>query len=105
MNNLLTCITCGSQFDMDISEMEMYKSKAYDNPPKRCRMCRGSQKAIMSAGKQEKVMYTAVCDQCGQETQLPFKPKGAKPVYCRACFENKKKEESQKKVFPDECSD
>ena len=27
-----------------------------------------------------------VCDQCGTPTQVPFKPTGGRPVYCRSCF-------------------
>lgn len=31
-------------------------------------------------------MHDAVCDNCGQPCQLPFRPTGDKPVYCRDCF-------------------
>jgi len=31
-------------------------------------------------------MYDAVCSDCGQATQVPFKPDPARPVYCRDCF-------------------
>lgn len=31
-------------------------------------------------------MYEAVCSNCGKECQIPFKPTGEKPVYCRDCF-------------------
>jgi len=27
-----------------------------------------------------------VCTQCGKETQVPFQPRGDKPVYCSDCF-------------------
>lgn len=32
-------------------------------------------------------MYDAICSKCGKSCQLPFKPRGDKPVYCSACFE------------------
>ena len=32
-------------------------------------------------------MVKAICDECGQECELPFKPTGEKPVYCSSCFE------------------
>ncbi len=35
-------------------------------------------------------MFQTVCDGCGDECEVPFKPNGRKPVYCRSCF---KKEE------------
>lgn len=37
--------------------------------------------------KQE--MYTAVCDECGKNCEVPFKPTGSKPVFCSECFEKK----------------
>ena len=30
--------------------------------------------------------YDAICNNCGKECQLPFKPTGERPVYCRECF-------------------
>lgn len=32
-------------------------------------------------------MVRAICDKCGRECELPFKPTGDKPVYCSDCFE------------------
>lgn len=32
-------------------------------------------------------MYEVICDGCGCTTQVPFQPKGDRPVYCRECFE------------------
>jgi CxxC-x17-CxxC domain-containing protein len=32
--------------------------------------------------------FTAVCADCGKEAQLPFKPRGDRPVYCSDCFRN-----------------
>lgn len=31
-------------------------------------------------------MHNAICSNCGKECQVPFKPTGEKPVYCRECF-------------------
>lgn len=31
-------------------------------------------------------MHDAVCDRCGKACQLPFRPNGSKPVFCRDCF-------------------
>ena len=35
-------------------------------------------------------MHDAVCADCGQQTQVPFKPSGDRPVYCRDCFQKHK---------------
>jgi CxxC-x17-CxxC domain-containing protein len=34
----------------------------------------------------QRQFYDAVCAECGQATQVPFKPTGSKPVLCRSCF-------------------
>lgn len=33
-----------------------------------------------------KKMYKADCANCGTVTEVPFRPNGMKPVYCRDCF-------------------
>ncbi|MDH3501953.1 MAG: hypothetical protein OEL69_05555 [Nitrosopumilus sp.] len=38
-------------------------------------------------------MFTATCGDCGNECQIPFKPKDDRPVYCRECFQNHKPQE------------
>ncbi len=36
-------------------------------------------------------MHKAVCADCGKECEVPFKPSGDRPVYCRDCFQKHKK--------------
>jgi CxxC-x17-CxxC domain-containing protein len=43
----------------------------------------GFEKKVKSSGFE---LYTAVCDKCGMNCDLPFKPTNNKPVYCRSCF-------------------
>ncbi len=31
-------------------------------------------------------MHEVVCDKCGKECEVPFKPTSSKPVYCSDCF-------------------
>ena len=31
-------------------------------------------------------MHKAKCADCGQECEVPFKPAGDRPVYCRDCY-------------------
>jgi len=40
----------------------------------------------------EREMFDAKCADCGNECQIPFKPKDDRPVYCRECFQNHKPE-------------
>jgi len=36
-------------------------------------------------------MHKAVCAECKQECEVPFKPTEGKPVYCRECFAKRRK--------------
>ena len=38
-------------------------------------------------GREDRQMFSAICDKCGAECELPFRPTGDKPVYCSNCFE------------------
>lgn len=35
-------------------------------------------------------MYDVVCFDCGKDTQIPFKPSGDRPVYCKECFSKRR---------------
>lgn len=37
----------------------------------------------------DKRMFDAVCDECKNNCQVPFQPRGDKPIYCSNCFGNK----------------
>ena len=43
----------------------------------------------------EKEMFKAVCDECGQECEVPFKPSNDKPIFCSTCFSKKNEGRSQ----------
>ena len=34
-------------------------------------------------------LFDAVCDECGKNCQVPFRPSGDKPIYCSDCFEKR----------------
>lgn len=36
-------------------------------------------------------MFKATCADCGAETEVPFKPSGDRPVYCRECWQKHRK--------------
>jgi CxxC-x17-CxxC domain-containing protein len=37
-------------------------------------------------GSGKPTLHAAVCDECGQDCQVPFKPSGDKPIYCSDCY-------------------
>lgn len=34
----------------------------------------------------QKPLFKAKCEKCGDACEVPFRPNGSKPVYCKACF-------------------
>ncbi|MEK0325624.1 MAG: CxxC-x17-CxxC domain-containing protein [Nitrosopumilus sp.] len=35
-------------------------------------------------------MHKITCSECGKEAEVPFKPSGDRPVYCKDCFSKKR---------------
>jgi len=42
----------------------------------------------------KRMMYKIICADCKKESDIPFKPKGDRPVYCRECFARRKADNS-----------
>lgn len=40
--------------------------------------------------QQGRQLYSVKCASCGKQTEVPFKPSGDRPVYCRDCYMQKK---------------
>ena len=102
----IACRDCGTDFVFTAGEQEFYAQKGFTNEPTRCPSCRQSRKAsgggrggygerdsygsrgggggYSSGGSRE--MHTTTCASCGKEAQVPFVPRGDKPVYCSNCF-------------------
>ena len=103
----LTCRDCGQQFTFTAGEQEFYQSRGLMNEPGRCPECRQARKqggggggGYSSSGggggggggrsydRAPREMFPATCSNCGKETQVPFQPRGDRPVYCSDCFES-----------------
>ncbi|WP_161820761.1 zinc-ribbon domain containing protein [Sporotomaculum syntrophicum] len=91
----LNCKDCGADFVFTASEQQFYADKGFANEPGRCPECRAARKAANnrgggnSYGRERRQMFDAVCSACGKETQVPFQPRGDKPVYCRDCYRSR----------------
>ena len=48
---------------------------------------RGGDYRRRDSGSRE--MHRAVCDECGNNCEVPFKPTRGKPIYCNNCFKGK----------------
>jgi CxxC-x17-CxxC domain-containing protein len=114
----LTCRDCGREFVFTSGEQQFYQTRGLMNEPGRCPECRRARKSGGGGGggygadaggggyggggggyggggygggggqRQRREMFPAVCSSCGKDTQVPFQPRGDKPVYCSDCFES-----------------
>lgn len=95
----LTCVDCGTEFIFSADDQEFHASRGFTNEPKRCPDCRRARKAARgdsgggggygggSYSPGPRQMYPAKCAACGRDTEVPFQPRGDRPVYCRDCFQ------------------
>lgn len=44
------------------------------------------------SGSGPREMHKTTCGECNKECEVPFKPRGDRPVYCRDCFSRRKNE-------------
>ncbi|MFN3431897.1 MAG: CxxC-x17-CxxC domain-containing protein [Candidatus Sericytochromatia bacterium] len=98
----LVCADCNSNFTFTGSEQDFFAQKGF-SAPRRCKPCRDAAKAAkgQSGGgygggsrggdsygaRPAREMHDVICGGCGVQTQVPFKPSGDRPVYCRECFQ------------------
>ena len=96
----LTCVDCNATFPFTASEQEFFAAKGFTNKPSRCPDCRAARKAqrgggnaggrggggYAGGGREQRQMFQATCSNCGNVAEVPFQPRGDKPVYCRECF-------------------
>ena len=109
----LTCRDCGEAFTFTAGEQEFYAQKGFSNEPTRCPNCRQARKQSRGSGdsyggsrggyssgggygddyrsdRGQREMHTATCASCGRPAQVPFVPRGDKPVYCSDCFQSQR---------------
>lgn len=88
----LICEECNNEFIFSVKDQEFFAEKGFTNEPKRCIECRvrrrRDRKSSQDGGQRrdERRLYEIICDQCGEKAEVPFKPSGTRPVYCRKCF-------------------
>ena len=96
----LQCADCGATFTFSGEEQEFFATKGYTNEPKRCPNCRQARKTTRNGSQggysgsssggyrssTSRQMFPATCAQCGKATEVPFEPRGDRPVYCSQCY-------------------
>jgi CxxC-x17-CxxC domain-containing protein len=105
----LTCTDCGAEFVFTSGEQQFFATKGFQNKPNRCPDCRTARKNARQSGGNggggytggggrggsgggygAREMYSVTCSSCGQQAEVPFQPRGDKPVYCRDCFQSQR---------------
>ncbi len=101
LDKALICRECGTSFTFTAREQTFYASRGLSNEPGRCPACRSARKAGSTpfgdgyvhygpfasfGGRTPRQMHPTVCANCDQMTEVPFLPKGDRPVYCSDCF-------------------
>ena len=85
----LQCSDCGATFTFSVEDQEFFQKKGFTNEPKRCPSCRQAKKAERYGNNNcgaRRQMFPATCAECGKDTEVPFEPRGDKPVYCSDCY-------------------
>lgn len=91
----LMCVDCNSAFDWTAGEQAYFAEQGFTNVPKRCKPCRnarrgqqGTEGLARPAPEQREWQkeFEVVCDKCGADATVPFKPRRGQPVYCKPCF-------------------
>jgi len=102
VDRTMTCVDCGVEFIHSAADQEYYLQKGFTSEPKRCASCRAYRRSTRDGGGDPAVgsprdfdraddrgsreYFVAVCSSCGNQAQVPFKPRMDKPVYCSDCF-------------------
>lgn len=90
----LVCAECSDSFSFSADDQRYHMEKGYTDP-KRCPNCRQQRRSQGGGGGGgggyggggSRQMYPVVCADCGNNTEVPFQPTGARPVYCNDCFQ------------------
>ncbi len=86
VDKTLVCRDCGREFIFTAGEQEFYQARGLLHEPARCPDCRAARRQSRYNYRGPREMYRAVCAACGAECEVPFQPRGDRPVYCSECY-------------------
>ena len=112
----IVCEECSQAFIFTAGEQEFFSSKGLQNLPRRCNVCRQKRKlstgsneenfsygrAVSYSGKTPRRLHIAPCSgskslspECQEYTEVPFMPRGDRPIYCSSCYNVMKNAEAE----------
>ena len=80
------CSECGSRCELPFKptgDKPVFCSDCFGN---RAHSSRAGGRDSVQSHFQEKRMHAAICADCGAQCEVPFRPIGGKPIYCKNCF-------------------
>lgn len=101
VDRTLVCVDCANDFIHSADDQRYYAEKGFSSEPKRCVSCRASRRAARDGGSDvrdiggprgyerggtSREFFAVLCSECGNQAQVPFKPRMDRPVYCSDCF-------------------
>ena len=72
------------------SSKRPYEEKRYVKPFQRFEHTGRQPETRQDNTYRERILHKAVCGDCKKECEVPFKPSGGRPVYCKECFSLRK---------------
>ena len=102
----LTCRDCGGAFEFTAGEQEFYASKGLQNDPVRCPSCRAQRRMMRPedrddtpnygvyvswGGRTPRQPHVAICSSCNTAAEVPFVPRGDRPIFCSDCYNEERK--------------
>jgi len=107
MMHQATCNNCGKDCEVPFKPTggkPIYCSNCFeknqDDGPKKYGKERSGRKFMNGDSRKRSfddrdfVVHNAVCDNCGKDCEVPFRPTKGKPIYCDKCFGNTKEKDT-----------
>jgi CxxC-x17-CxxC domain-containing protein len=85
----LTCVECSESFVWTAGEQLFYADRNFRNEPKRCKSCKSKRNG--KGSPRERSFTEVQCSDCGKATTVPFKPSQGRPIYCKECFDARRR--------------
>ncbi len=85
------CRDCKNEWTFSVLEQALYHEKGYQNDPSRCKECRDVRKERKAPRASHNQGYSGSCDDCGVDTQVPFRPSPGRPIYCFDCYRKRRR--------------
>ena len=88
------CASCGNECEVPFrpsGDRPVYCSRCFEDNPRQDSRRSGPVNSQRSnfGDRNDRRMFDAICDKCGDKCTVPFQPTSGKPIFCNKCFEAK----------------